>query len=146
LAVSNRTPTTPIHRRLLMAVGDAAQLAAWLAIDGQQYESASKYCHLALSVADKANDRALHAYTLGVISYIDLHAGDGKGALRVLSAAQDQAVRGVPAAVASWLSEAAGEAHGLTGEARRGMTALAAAERAFDRVNVDNTPVWLAFF
>jgi hypothetical protein len=97
-------------------------------------------------VADKANDRALHAYTLGVISYIDLHAGDGKGALRVLGTAQDLAVRGVPAAVTSWLAEAAGEAHGLTGEARQGMTALASAERAFDLVTVDNTPAWLAFF
>jgi hypothetical protein len=146
LEVSNRTSTTAAHRRLLSAVGDAAQLAAWLAIDGQYYERARGYCQLALSVADKANDRALHAYTLGVIGHIDLHGGDGKGALRVLGAAKDVVVRGMPAAVTSWLGEAVGEAHGLTGEPRRGMTALAAAERAFDGVTADNTPAWLAFF
>jgi tetratricopeptide (TPR) repeat protein len=146
LEASNRTPTTAAHRRLLRAVGDAAQLAAWLAIDGQRYEQARRYCQLALSVADKANDRALHAYTLGVIGYIHLHGGDGMGALRVLSTAQELTGRGVAAAVTSWLGEAVGEAHGLAGEPRRGAIALAEAERAFDGVNVDNTPIWLSFF
>jgi hypothetical protein len=146
LEVSNRTPTTATHRRLLSAVGDAAQLAAWLAIDGQRYERARGYCQLALSVADKANDRALYAYAVGVISYIHLHGGAGTEALRVLGTAQELAARGVPAAVTSWLGEAVGEAHGLAGEPRRGMTALAAAERAFDGVSADNTPVWLGFF
>jgi tetratricopeptide (TPR) repeat protein len=146
LEVSNRTPTTVAHRRLLSAVGDAAQLAAWLAIDGQHYQRARGYCQLALSVADKANDRALHAYTLGVISYVDLHGGDGNGALRVLSTAQELSTRGVPAAVTAWLAEASGEAYGLAGEPRRGATALASAERAFDGVTCENTPVWLTFF
>ena len=73
--VSNRTPTTSAHRLLLRAVGDGARLGAWLAIDGQRYEQARRYCQLAVSMADKANDRALHAYTLGVVSYIHLHAG-----------------------------------------------------------------------
>jgi tetratricopeptide (TPR) repeat protein len=146
LEVSNRTSTTAAYRRVLRAVGDAAQLAAWLAIDGQRYEQARGYCQLALSVADKANDRALHAYTLGVVSYIHLHGGDSRGALRVLGTAQELATRGVPAAVTSWLGEAAGEAHGLAGEGHRGLAALAEAERAFDAVTVDNTPAWLTFF
>jgi len=146
LEVSNRTPTTAAHRRLLCAVGDAAQLAAWLAIDGQRYEQARGYCQLALSVADKANDRALHAYTLGVVSYIHLHGGDGRGALRVLGTAQEIAAQDAPAAITSWLGEAVGEAHGLAGEPRRGSTALAEAERAFDGVSIDNTPAWLTFF
>jgi hypothetical protein len=68
LEVSSRAPTSGVQRRLLSAVGDAAQLAAWLAIDAQHYERARGYCQLAQSVADKANDRALHAYTLGVTS------------------------------------------------------------------------------
>jgi tetratricopeptide (TPR) repeat protein len=146
LEVSNRTPTTGVYRRLLRAVGDGAQLAAWLAIDSQRYEQARGYCQLALSVADKANDRALHAYTLGVVSYIHLHGGDGKGALRVLGTAQELTARGVPPAVASWLGEAVGEAHGLAGEPRWGMTALAESERVFDRVSAANTPTWLGFF
>ena len=81
-----------------------------------------------------------------MVSYIHLHAGDGAGALRVLGTAREIAARGVPPAVNSWLGEAIGEAHGLLNEPRRGATALADAERAFDGVTANNTPVWLTFF
>lgn len=146
LDVSNRTATAGAHRRLLLAAGDAAQLAAWLAIDAQRYQQAEGYCRLAVSLAEKTHDRALHAYSLGVFSYIHLHAGDGAGALSVLDTARDVAGRGVPAAVVSWLGEATGEAYGLLNESRRGMGALAEAERVFDAVSTGNTPLWISFF
>lgn len=146
LEVSNRTTTSAAHHRLMRAIADAAQLSGWLAIDAQNYHHALSRCRLALSVAEKINDRALHAYTLGVISYIHLHAGNGDAALRVLDTARDLAARDVPAAVTSWIYEATGEAYGLRGEPRPGITALATAERRFDGVTADNTPVWLSFF
>jgi hypothetical protein len=96
-------------------------------------------------LAEKANDRALHAYSLGIVGYIHLHAGDGRGALDVLETARDVAGRTVPA-LTSWLQEAGGEAHGCLDESRRGLNALAQAERTFDGVTADNTPAWLAFF
>ena len=146
LEVSNRTTNSTAHRRLLRAAGDAAQLAGWLAIDGRQYGQAEGFCRLAVSLAEKTNDRALHAYSLGVISYIHLHANDGKAALGVLDTAQDLANRGAPAAVRSWLREAAGEAYGALGQVRPGLAALAEAERAFDGVDANNVPVWLEFY
>ncbi|BCB73622.1 hypothetical protein GCM10022251_65660 [Phytohabitans flavus] len=146
LQVSDRTTSKHTQRRLMQAVGDAAQLAGWLAIDGQNYEQALGHCRLALSVAEKTNDRALHAYALGVISYVHLHAGDGSAALRVLDSAKEMVARDVPPAVTSWIYEAVGEAHGLRGERRPGSAALAVAERRFDGVTADNTPSWLAFF
>ncbi|MDG4764402.1 helix-turn-helix transcriptional regulator [Solwaraspora sp. WMMD406] len=146
LGVSNRTPTGATHRRLLRAAGDAAQLAGWLAIDAQKYDQAEGYCRLAVSLAEKANDRALHAYGLGVISYIRLHAGDGKGALDVLSVAQSLVPGRSAPAVRSWLSEAVGEAYGFLGQPKTGITALVEAERTFDAVVPDTTPVWLGFY
>lgn len=146
LEASNRTTGNGTHMRLLSAASDAAQLAAWLAIDGQRYDHARGYCQLAVSLAEKANDRALHAYCLGVVSYIHLHAGDGRAALNVLDTARELGGRGVPAAVRSWLREASGEAHGLLDQPRRGLAVLADAERAFDGVSPDNTPAWLTFF
>ncbi|MFG1900352.1 hypothetical protein [Micromonospora carbonacea] len=146
LEVSNRTTSTATHRRLLRAAADAAQLAAWLAIDAQRYQQAHGYCRLTISLAEKADDRALHSYGLGVLSQIHLHNGDGRTALSLLGAARDVAGRGVPAAVNSWLGEATGEAYGLLDEPHRGMIALAGAERAFDGVSRDNTPAWLSFF
>jgi tetratricopeptide (TPR) repeat protein len=146
LEVSNRTMSSVDHRRLLRAAGDAAQLAGWLAIDAQTYRQARGLCQLAASLAEKANDRALHAYSLGVISYIHLHAGDGHNALDVLDTARELAGRSVSAAVGSWISEAAGEAHGMLGNSRRGLAASVDAERVFDGVTVDNTPAWLSLF
>lgn len=146
LGASTRTRTSEKHRRLLRAAGDAAQLAGWLAIDAQHYDKAEGYCRLALSLAEKANDRALHAYALGVVGYIHLHAGDGKSALDVLGTAQDLAGRGVHPAITSWLQEAAGEAYGLLGQSRPGLAALAQAERVFDGVTAESTPAWLGFY
>lgn len=146
LEVSNRTTSSSTHRRLLRAAGDAAQLAAWLAIDAQRYQQAHGYCRLTISLAEKANDRALHSYGLGVLSQIHLHGGDGRTALSLLGTARDVGGRSLPAAVNSWLGEAIGEAYGFLHAPRQGMTALAEAERIFDGVNVDNTPAWLSFF
>ncbi|MGV9977021.1 hypothetical protein ACWDUH_05030 [Micromonospora wenchangensis] len=146
LEVSNRTTTSGTHRRLLQAAGDAAQLAGWLAIDAQRYDRAERYCRLTVSLAQKANDRALHAYGLGVMSYIHLHAGDGKAALDVLDTAQGVADRGSPAAVRSWLHEATGEAYALLGQPRPGLVALAQAEKFFDGASANASPAWLGFY
>ncbi|MFY1703000.1 hypothetical protein ACN28G_14845 [Micromonospora sp. WMMA1923] len=146
LEASNRTTTSTTHRRLLHAAGDAAQLAGWLAIDAQRYQQAEGYCRLAVSLAERANNRGLHAYSLGVIGHIHLHAGDGKAALGVLNTAQELAARGSPAAVRSWLHEAAGEAYGVLRQPRPGLAALAQSERVFDAVNTNTSPVWLGFY
>ncbi|MFG1952414.1 hypothetical protein [Micromonospora sp. NPDC048830] len=146
LEVSNRTTTSRTHRRLLRAAGDAAQLAGWLAIDAQRYDQAERYCRLTVSLAEKTNDLALHAYALGVMSYIHLHSGDGKAALGVLDTAQAVARRGSPAAVRSWLHEATGEAYALLGQPQPGLVALAQAERTFDGVSAHASPAWLGFY
>jgi tetratricopeptide (TPR) repeat protein len=146
LEVSSRTTSDSAHQHLLLAIGDAAQLAAWLSIDAQHYDRAHAYCQLAVSVAKKGNNRPLHAYALGVASYIYLHAGDGAAALRLLDSADGLATRGIPAAVRSWLSEARGEAYAFARDPRAGLRALNDAERTFDSVTVENTPGWLAFF
>ncbi|GAA0911831.1 hypothetical protein Vau01_103750 [Virgisporangium aurantiacum] len=146
LDASNRTVSSSTHRRMLSATGDAAQLAAWLAIDAQRYDHARGYCQLAMSLAERANDRTLLAYGIGIVGYIHLHAGDGQAALRELNNARDMAGRGLPPAVGSWLREATGEAYGLLDQSSRGLAALAQAERAFDRITPENTPAWLSFF
>lgn len=146
LEVGNRADSRQTEYRLLGAIGDAAQLASWLAIDAQNYALARSYCQLALSVAEKSNDRAMRAYVLGVIGQIHLHAGEGSKALRVLSTAQELSEHGVPPAVRAWIAEAVSEAHAFAGEPGVGLRALHAAETGFDAVRLDNTPAWLSFF
>jgi DNA-binding XRE family transcriptional regulator len=105
LDATHRVPSG-LYQRFILDLGDVAQLAAWLAIDGQDYATARQYCGLALSAAQEGEDPSLHAYTLGVMSYIHLHAGRGSEALRLLQAALRIAENpqfGVNPAVRSWL-------------------------------------------
>jgi tetratricopeptide (TPR) repeat protein len=146
LDLQDQGRTTAINRDLLLAAADASQLAAWLAIDVQQYPTADKYCRLSLSLADRANDQGMHAYVLGVMSYISLHAGQGQAALTLLTTAKEKAGTATPPAIRSWIAEAAGEAHALLGDHQAGAKALHEAEMAFDRVTEENTPPWLAFY
>jgi tetratricopeptide (TPR) repeat protein len=146
LEVGNRASSGRTEHRLLRAIADGAQLAGWLAVDGQNYALARSYCQLALSVAEKNNDRAMRAYVLGIIGHIHLDAGEGNKALRVLSTAQELSEHGVPPAVRAWVTEALCEAHAFAGEPGTGLRTLHAAETGFDAVSLDNTPAWLSFF
>jgi tetratricopeptide (TPR) repeat protein len=146
LEAGHRADSSRTEHRLLRAIADAAQLAGWLAVDGQNYALARSYCQLALSVAERNNDQAMRAYVLGIISHIHLLAGEGNKALRVLSAARDLTGHGVPPAVRSWVAEAVSEAHAFAGEPGTGLRSLREAEAGFDAVRLDNTPAWLSFF
>src|SRR5262249_10789149 len=76
LAAADQVPST-LYQRYSALLGDTAQLAAWLAIDGQDYVTARHFCSIALSNAAESEDPTLHAYVLGVMSYIHLHAKRG---------------------------------------------------------------------
>lgn len=140
---------SPLYQRFALALGDAAQLTAWLAIDHQDYGAARRYASLALSSAQEGGDLGLHAYVLGIMSYIHLHAGRGSDAVRLLQAALHLATNprfGISTAIHSWLSEAIGEAYALSGGHQAGARALAEAERLFDSVTPTEVPAWLGFY
>jgi tetratricopeptide (TPR) repeat protein len=148
LAAVDQVPSS-LYRRFILGLGDVAQLAAWLAIDSQDYGTARQYCALALSSAEEGEDPNLHSYVLGVMSYIHLHAGRGPEAVRLLEAAlrvADERRFGVDPAIRSWLYEAMGEAYAIAGDREAGARALARAEQLFDAVCSDTVPHWLSFF
>ncbi|GIH08018.1 hypothetical protein Rhe02_60850 [Rhizocola hellebori] len=148
MALADNVPS-PLYQRFARALGDSAQLAAWLAIDRQDYGSARHYTAIALSSAQEGDDPTLHAYVLGIMSYIHLHAERGPDAVRLLAAALRLAENprlGVSPAVRSWLFEAMGEAQALAGNRPAGAAFLAQAERLFDLVAAQDVPNWLGFF
>ncbi|MBI1758906.1 MAG: hypothetical protein HYR62_06735 [Actinobacteria bacterium] len=147
-AMADSVPSD-LYQRFALTVGDTAQLAAWLAIDHQDYTAARQHTALALANAQEGGDPALHAYVLGIMSYIHLHAGRGSDAARLLSAALQIAENpqfGVKPVVRSWLSETEAEAYAISGQTEAGARALAKAERLFDVVSQDEVPAWLGFF
>lgn len=148
LAMADSVPS-PLYQRFARALADTAQLAAWLAIDHQDYGSARHYTALALSSAQEGEDPTMHAYVLGIMSYMHLHAERGPDAIRLLEGALRVAENprlGVDPAVRSWLCEAMGEAQALAGHRAAGAAFLARAERIFDGVMQAKVPTWLGFF
>jgi tetratricopeptide (TPR) repeat protein len=148
LRTADRVPSE-LYGRYMALLGDTAQLAAWLAIDSQDYPAARHFCSIALSSAEEGEDPTLRAYALGVMSYIHLHARRGNEAIRLL----DSALRiantprfGVNPVVRSWLYEALAEAHACAGNHEAGAKALVEAERLFDAVQADGVPPWLGFY
>jgi tetratricopeptide (TPR) repeat protein len=148
LAAADEVPSE-LYGRYVALLGDTAQLAAWLAIDGQDYSTARHFCSIALSSAEEGEDPALHSYVLGVMSYIHLHARRGNEAVKLL----DSALRiantprfGVNPAIRSWLYEALAEAHAFAGNQVAGAQALAESERLFDGVDANDVPHWLGFY
>lgn len=148
LTASDQVPSE-LYGRYIALLGDTAQLAAWLAIDSQDYPAARHFCSIALSSAEEDDDPTLHSYVLGVMSYIHLHAQRGHEAVRLLDGALRIANTprfGVNPAVRSWLYEALAEAHAFAGNHEAGAKALTEAERLFDAVQVDSVPHWLGFY
>lgn len=148
LALADSVPSA-LYQPFVRALGDTSQLAAWLAIDHQNYAAARHYTALALSSAQEGEDPTLNAYTLGLMSYIHLHAERGHDAVRLLAGALRLAENprlGVDPAVHSWLCEAMGEAQALAGDRAAGATFLHRAEQLYDRVGRSQVPPWLGFF
>lgn len=148
LGAADQVPSE-LYGRYIALLGDTAQLAAWLAIDGQDYPTARHFCSIALSSAEEAEDPTLHSYVLGVMSYIHLHARRGNEAVRLLESAlriSNTARFGVNPAVRSWLYEALAEAYAFAGNHEEGAKALAEAERLFDAVRAEGVPDWLGFY
>ncbi|MCK2241945.1 MULTISPECIES: helix-turn-helix transcriptional regulator [unclassified Crossiella] len=141
--------SSELYGPYIALLGDTAQLAAWLAIDGQDYTAARHFCSIALSSAEEAEDPTLHSYVLGVMSYIHLHAQRGSEAIRLLDCALRIANTprfDVNPAVRSWLYEALAEAHAFAGDQKAGAKALMESERLFDAVQSDSVPQWLGFY
>ncbi|HEV2777871.1 MAG TPA: helix-turn-helix transcriptional regulator [Actinophytocola sp.] len=148
LAAADQVPSK-LYGRYIALLGDTAQLAAWLAIDSQDYPTARHFCSVALSSAEEGEDPTLHAYVLGVMSYIHLHAKRGNEAVRLLDGAlriANSPRLGVNPAVRSWLYEAMAEAYAFADNPRAGAKALAQAEQLFDTVQPDTVPHWFGFF
>jgi DNA-binding transcriptional regulator YiaG len=73
--LKNASYTQDQARRLLTAVGELAQLGAWVAADGDMYEAALGYVRGGVSAASAAGDSPLAANIISTLSYQIANAG-----------------------------------------------------------------------
>ncbi|MGN9778439.1 hypothetical protein ACTMS0_22115 [Micromonospora sp. H33] len=139
------TYTDAVGRDLMRAAAMLAGQLAFMSYDAGEHAVAQQHLTIALRLAKAAGDRLYGAHLLANLATQAVYLGHARDATRLAEAAIDGASR-TPAAVRARLYTAAASAHGRSGERRACQSALAKAERALDRADLDTSPSWVNYF
>ena len=138
--------TDDVGRQLAAACGELSQLAGWVAYDSDHHGLAQRYLTQALAYARHADDPALAAEVLAAQAHQALYLARSGEAIDLSRAAQAAADRHGSATLLTECLVMEAHGHAARDDARACGTALAAAERTFDRATREDDPAWLAYF
>jgi hypothetical protein len=133
-------------RQLAAACGELSQLAGWVAYDSGEHGLAQRYLTQALAYARHAADHALGAEILAAQAHQASYLGRPDDAIDLARAAQLGALRRGSATLLTECLVAEAHGHAARNDAQACGTALAAAERTYDRATREDDPAWLAYF
>jgi ATP/maltotriose-dependent transcriptional regulator MalT len=140
------TKDASLRDGLLVALGDALTVAAWVAADGRHVGLARRLAGNALAAADDAGSHDLRAYVLAMLGLLVAHQQDDPyGALKLVGKGMDAAKHTSPVTRA-YLAAVAAEAHAMTGSRYRTLAALEQADRHLERAQQGEAPSWLRGF
>jgi hypothetical protein len=133
-------------RELAAACGELSQLAGWVAYDSDQHGLAQRYLTQALAYARHAGDDALAAEVLAAQAHQALYLARPAEAIDLARAAQAAATRHGSATLLTECLVMEAHGHAARDDAAACGTALAQAERTFDRAAQGDDPAWLSYF
>jgi hypothetical protein len=133
-------------RQLAAACGELSQLAGWVAYDCGEHGVAQRYLTLALAYARHADDHALGAEILAAQAHQALYLARPGEAIDLSRAAQAAAFKHGSATLLTECLVMEAHGHAARNDALACGTALATAERTFDRATQEDNPAWLAYF
>jgi len=133
-------------RQLAAACGELSQLAGWVAYDSGEHGVAQRYLTQALAYARHAGDHALGAEILAAQAHQALYLARPGEAIDLSRAAQAAALKHGSATLLTECLVMEAHGHAARNDARACGTALATAERTFDRATQEDNPAWLAYF
>ncbi|KWW99121.1 Transcriptional regulator [Carbonactinospora thermoautotrophica] len=133
-----------VGRRLLVAVGELAQLAGWAYSDAGEHETAARYYLAGVRAAHAAGDFPLAGNLLSCLSYQHANTGKVREAVLMARSASRGAERAATARTRALLADRVAWAHVKAGESREAGRALGAADDAFDCARPgDEDPDWV---
>lgn len=136
-----------IGRRLFSAAADLTRLAGWTSYDIAAHGLAQRYFVQALRLAQAAGDRAYGAFVLITMSRQAVYLGHGREAVQLARVAQQGIGSSAPSVVLALLHSVEARGHGVLGESRACVAALARAERALGTSRPgDEVPHWARYF
>jgi transcriptional regulator with XRE-family HTH domain len=130
---------------LLVAIGELAQIAGWIASDAGKHSEAAEIYRLGLSAAHEAGDMTLAGHLLGSLAYQTTNTGDPAKGLEMAQAALEGAGQhAAPRARALYWDRVAW-AHAKVGqrEAQAAMKALGEAGEALTQHAGEEEPAYL---
>ncbi len=133
-------------RELAAACGELSQLAGWVAYDSDEHGVAQRYLTQALAYARHAADPALAAEILAAQAHQALYLSRPGEAIDLARAAQAAAIRHGSATLLTECLVMEAHGHAARNDAHACGTALARAERTFDRATREDDPAWLSYF
>ncbi|MFI2782346.1 regulator [Streptomyces sp. ALB3] len=134
-------------RRLFSAAADLTRLAGWTSYDIAAHGLAQRYFVQALRLAQAAGDRAYGAFVLITMSRQAVYLGHGREAVQLARVAQQGIGSSAPPVVMALLHSVEARGHGVLGETRPCVAALARAERALGTSRPgDDVPHWARYF
>ena len=133
-------------RDLAAACGELSQLAGWVAYDSDEHGIAQRYLTQALAYARHAGDPALAAEILAAQAHQALYLARPGEAIDLAHAAKAAATRHGSATLLTECLVMGAHGHAARNDAHACGTALAQAERTFDRAAREDDPAWLAYF
>jgi tetratricopeptide (TPR) repeat protein len=104
------------RRELARAVGESAELAAWMNLDSGDLAQAWALHETAASAARESDDPTLLAHVQAQQSVVLLDAKRAPDALTMVRAARASVHRTAPPLMRAWLAAAQAEAHAATGD------------------------------
>ncbi|MFD3463787.1 hypothetical protein ACFWVM_29075 [Nocardia fluminea] len=134
-----------VRSALYGAAAEQVYLLGWMAYDNGEHGVAQRYLIQALRLAQESHDSALGAHVLAGMADQATLLGNPKEGLRLAQAGR-HGLGGTrsPACLADlWVLEA--RAAAVLGDSVAASRAAAAAERAFEVINVEDEPEWARF-
>jgi tetratricopeptide (TPR) repeat protein len=140
------TAADAVRDRLLVAMADLHNLAAWTCFDTGMPESARYHFERALELATLAGKHDLAANILYRTGRVHLHHEAWRDALQAFQRGQTAAERAGSDLSVAILCANEAWAHAKIGDRDQALERLGHARDAFDRADRDSAPAWAAFF
>lgn len=130
-------------RRLLTAIGELAQLAAWVAADAGLYKVAAEYTEGGVVAAHAAGDYALAGNVISTLSYQLANTGNPRQAAILARTAYAGARRDATATARALLLERIAWADAKSGDAKSCERTLGAVDENFSHSVPEDDPDWV---
>jgi len=130
-------------RRVLTAIGELAQLGAWVAADGGLLDEAARYVRGGLRAARAAGNAPLAANIISTFSYQVANNGNPNEAVILARTAYQGGRHGATAITRALLAERVAWSAARSGDLRECERALGTVEESFTAGANDNDPDWV---